>query len=64
MLYQLGPDGGWIILGVRDTTHLDEHRALLRGVPFDESDNVKVQAVLVRGHKPLGDIWSHERGLV
>jgi len=62
VLHQLGPDGGWVILGVRDTAHLDEHRALLRGVPFDDDDDAKVQAVLARGNKPRGDIWSHEAG--
>ena len=29
VLHQLGPDGGWVILGVRDTQHLDEHKQLL-----------------------------------
>lgn len=63
VLHQLGDDGGWVILGVRDTSHLDEHVALLRGVPFDEKDDGEVRAVLEKGKPPVGDIWSHERGL-
>jgi len=65
VLRRLGPDGGWVILGVRDTSHLEEHRALLNGaVSLDDADEARVQAVLDRGAKPRGDIWSHERGLV
>ena len=78
VLHQLGPDGGWVILGVRDTRHLDEHRALLdtsaTGATVDattgdtammsEADDARIRAVLNKGNVPHGDIWSHERGLV
>ena len=64
VLYQLGPDGGWVILGVRDTRHLDEHARLLRGaVALEPADEARLRAVLAKGHPPRGDIWSHERGL-
>lgn len=62
VLHQLGPEGGWVILGVRDTRHLDEHKALRR-VVLDDEDNARLRAVLDQGHAPKGDIWSHERGL-
>ena len=61
VLHQLGPDGGWVILGVRDASHLEEHKAL-RDVTLDEIDAVKIAAVLARGAAPRGDIWSYERG--
>ena len=76
VLHQLGPDGGWVILGVRDTRHLDEHKALLHhaGVGVEattgdgttqllsEADDARIRAVLDKGNAPRGDIWSHERG--
>ena len=91
VLRQLGPKGGWVILGVRDTRHLDEHTALLESVGdgeglkaaaatgllrgggdaaagagagmIDHDDDARIRAVLDKGNKPRGDIWSHERGL-
>ena len=64
VLHQLGPDGGWVILGVRDASHLVEHTALLRGeVAIDDADAKELRAVLDMGQPPRGDIWSHERGL-
>ena len=62
VLRQLGPDGGWVVLGVRDTRHLDEHTALL-GLHLDADDEAALRAVLRKGRDPRGDIWSHERGL-
>lgn len=62
VLYQLGDTGGWVILGVRDTRHLDEHKALLH-VAIDATDDKSIQEVLHKGRFPRGDIWSHERGL-
>tara|TARA_B110001452_G_scaffold248748_1_gene235733 strand:- start:1429 stop:2457 length:1029 start_codon:yes stop_codon:yes gene_type:complete len=64
VLYQLGDDGGWVILGVRDTTHLDEHKGL-RDVALDADDVAQIGAVLAKGASPAanGDIWSFERGL-
>ena len=64
VLHQLGADGGWVILGVRDTSHLEEHSALLRGeVAIDDADAQALRTVLDMGQPPVGDIWSHERGL-
>ena len=69
VLHQLGPEGGWVILGVRDTRHLNEHKALLRGasapggVALDGDDEKEIRHVLDKGHPPRGDIWSYERGL-
>lgn len=75
VLHQLGPNGGWVILGVRDTRHLAEHQALLDAITqgagatkesmsmLSESDDARIRAVLNKGHAPRGDIWSHERGL-
>lgn len=64
VLYQLGDDGGWVVLGVRDTAHLDEHTRL-RDVALDANDVAQIGAVLSKGASPAanGDIWSFERGL-
>ena len=64
VLYQLGPAGGWVILGVRDATHLDEHSQLVAdgGLTLDDDDVASIGAVLAKGKPPKGDIWSHERG--
>mmetsp|Transcript_74738 Transcript_74738/g.121449 ORF Transcript_74738/g.121449 Transcript_74738/m.121449 type:complete len:343 (+) Transcript_74738:30-1058(+) len=61
VLRQLGPEGGWVILGVRDTRHLKEHSALL-SVKVDDDDEAALRAVLDQGHPPEGCVWSHERG--
>ena len=55
--------GGWVIVGVRDTEHLDEHKAL-RALALDDDDDAALAAVLARGRAPAedGDIWSFERG--
>jgi len=55
--------GGWVIVGVRDTEHLDEHKAL-RALALDDDDDAALAAVLARGRSPAkdGDIWSFERG--
>ena len=55
--------GGWVIVGVRDTEHLDEHKAL-RALALDDEDDAALAAVLARGRSPAedGDIWSFERG--
>lgn len=68
VLRQLGSGGGWVVLGVRDTTHLGEHKALAAmiaggGTPIDDDDEAAIREVLDRGRPPAGDIWSHERGL-
>ena len=60
VLRQLGPGGGWAILGVRDAGHLEEHAAL-RSVSLDAADSAQVEAVLARGRAPVGDIWDRER---
>lgn len=64
VLYQLGGEGGesggWVILGVRDAKHLDEHKDLL-SVTLDAEDDETIQQVLVKGNNPVGDIWSYER---
>ena len=54
--------GGWVIVGVRDTEHLDEHKAL-RALALDDDDDAALAAVLARGRAPAedGDIWSFER---
>ena len=62
VLHQLGDGGGWVILGVRDTSHLDEHAAL-REVAIDAEDSARIGAVLAKGEPPRGAIWSFERGL-
>ena len=62
VLHQLGEDGGWVIIGVRDASHLEEHKAL-RDVRIDDDDAAKIRAVLDKGHAPKTDIWSFERGL-
>ena len=61
VLYKLGPEGGWVIIGVRDTNHLSEHVAL-REVALDEEDVASIDAVADKGQPPRGDIWSVERG--
>ena len=63
-LYKVGEEkGGWVIMGVRDDRHLEEHVALLEGkVRLDAEDGDALQRVLDKGTKPKGDIWSHERG--
>ena len=48
VLYKLGEDGGWVIIGVRDTRHLEEHVAL-REVTLDEADVVAIDAVADKG---------------
>ena len=50
-------------VGVRDTEHLDEHKAL-RALALDDDDDAALAAVLARGRSPAedGDIWSFERG--
>lgn len=53
--------GGWAIVGVRDASHLEEHKAL-RHVALDEEDAELIGAVLAKGQAPVGDIWSYERG--
>lgn len=66
VLRQLGPDGGWVILGVRDTQHLAEHvslRELDDSDKLDDEDEAMLRAVLAKGQPPQGCIWSHERGL-
>ena len=66
MLRQLGPEGGWVILGVRDIQHLAEHvslRELDVGDKLDDEDEAMLRAVLAKGQPPQGCIWSHERGL-
>jgi aryl-alcohol dehydrogenase-like predicted oxidoreductase len=55
-----GP-GGWVILGVRDTSHLVEH-VQTRDMMLSEEDDARIAAVLAKGHTPVGDIWSVERG--
>jgi len=62
VLKQLGDNGGWVILGVRDTRHLAEHSALL-SIALDDEDETKIRSVLDQGQPPQGCIWSHERGL-
>jgi len=62
VLHQLGDGGGWVILGVRDAAHLEEHAAL-RDVAIDAEDAAQIEAVLAKGEPPRGDIWSFERGL-
>lgn len=62
VLHQLGDGGGWVILGVRDASHLEEHAAL-REVAIDAKDSAQIEAVLAKGEPPRGDIWSFERGL-
>ena len=62
VLHQLGEDGGWVIIGVRDASHLEEHKAL-RDVRIDDDDAAQIRAVLDKGHAPKTDIWSFERGL-
>jgi len=52
---------GWVIIGVRDTEHLEEHKAL-RDVVLDDDDAAQIGAVLGKGAAPMGDIWSYERG--
>lgn len=55
--------GGSLILGVRDTRHLEEHTALLRGeVALSNDDMAEIQTVLDQGATPRGDIWYDERG--
>lgn len=55
--------GGGLIIGVRDTGHLEEHSALLRGDSnLSDDDMAEIQAVLDLGQAPAGDIWYHERG--
>ena len=61
VLYKLGEDGGWVIIGVRDTRHLEEHAAL-REIRLEEADVVAIDAIADKGRPPHGDIWSHERG--
>jgi aryl-alcohol dehydrogenase-like predicted oxidoreductase len=61
VLHQLGPDGGWVIIGVRDDSHLIEHKAL-RDLVLDADDAAKINEVLAKGVAPVGDIWSYERG--
>ena len=61
VLHQLGPDGGWVIIGVRDDSHLIEHKAL-RDLVLDAEDAAKINEVLAEGAAPVGDIWSDERG--
>jgi aryl-alcohol dehydrogenase-like predicted oxidoreductase len=61
VLEQLGPDGGWVIIGVRDTKHLSEHKDLLR-ISLDDDDLFEIRKVLDKGQPPEGCIWSHERG--
>ena len=41
VLHQLGPDGGWVIIGVRDDSHLIEHKAL-RDLVLDAEDAAKI----------------------
>ena len=65
VLEQLGPEGGWVILGIRDATHIDDHRMLLEGKARLHMDDMKaIEVVLAKGNPPLGDIWGHERGYV
>lgn len=73
VLDQLGPDGGWAILGARDAVHIEEHVSLKRWVAessagggevrslLDRDDRKLVTLVLSKGRGPVGDIWSHER---
>jgi aryl-alcohol dehydrogenase-like predicted oxidoreductase len=68
VLRQLGPQGGWVVLGVRDTTHLEEHKKLAKLIvnganPISDEDEARIRKVLQRGNPPKGDIWSYERGL-
>jgi len=62
VLRRLGAEGGWVIIGVRDSRHLDEHQKLL-SLTLDREDEAMIERVLSRGAPPQGDIWSHERGL-
>jgi len=62
VLHQLGDGGGWVILGVRDASHLEEHAAL-RDLAIDAKDAARIEAVLAKGEPSRGDIWSFERGL-
>merc|ERR1712094_15104 len=52
--------GGALILGVRDTGHLEEHIALLNGNSRLEMNEMK--EILDEGNRPVGDIWYQERG--
>ena len=47
MLRQLGENGGWVILGVRDTKHLAEHQTLLTGTSLDDDDEAAIRQVCV-----------------
>jgi len=71
VLRQLGKQGGWVVLGVRDREHLPEHKelaALLAASggesPIDDDDEAHIRQILRRGNAPKGDIWGYERGLV
>jgi len=52
--------GGGIIVGIRDTSHLDELKTL-RGIIVDQEDMLLIRAILDKGNKPQGDIWDRER---
>lgn len=52
---------GWVILGVRDTSHLEEH-VRTKDLTLNDQEDSLIAAVLAKGHAPEGDIWSVERG--
>lgn len=56
--------GGGLIVGVRDTRHLEATKTLA-AMPFelDGGDLAKIDAVLQKGNPPRGDCYSRERGL-
>merc|ERR1719215_2482086 len=55
--------GGALILGVRDTGHLEEHRLLVHGeASLAPQEMAEIAAVLKEGNPPQGDIWHQERG--
>jgi hypothetical protein len=52
VLRQLGPQGGWVVLGVRDTTHLEEHKKLAKLIvnganPISDEDEARIRKVLI-----------------
>eukprot|EP00929_Paragymnodinium_shiwhaense_P079410 TRINITY_DN41336_c0_g1_i1.p1 TRINITY_DN41336_c0_g1~~TRINITY_DN41336_c0_g1_i1.p1 ORF type:complete len:486 (+),score=127.04 TRINITY_DN41336_c0_g1_i1:95-1552(+) len=52
--------GGGIIVGVRDTSHLEDMKALEK-LRLDDDDMQAIRTVLQKGAKPSGDVWDRER---
>jgi len=50
-----------VIMGARNANHVSDHRALFT-LRLDAADLAAIDEVLEQGNKPVGDIYTWERG--